>query len=1170
MTTPITNDFVPSEISNTMRDESINYLEIKIPYSRNIRMPYYGYFITLKIFIDKVKNDSLIKFNVLSARTFGKEHPDYELIKGNMPVIIPSVIYRDLNEDEKGKGIKKRKENVSQLNGLWCVDIDVKEAKYDKYGKIEKESENINIDLKTILENDPYTLVSFKSFGGKGYAVLIYCEGINLSNSLEFYYSIEKYFKDTYNIIIDPARKNVNGLRYLTHDEDLFYNPNPKHFTWDDIKRDFTRKGTSQIKSEDSIHSSNYSVEVPESAEDWQNAINTVINYEVPPWETYAECLKIATIVPPFYFKQLCDRFHYKSSWNLHGENTTVFKGEDLKRFKNLVKHKGIRFIRDEKVKEVKKIIDLKNNDEIVKEFKLYDPISQKGFSNLHLLNQQISTFDYSNEGIQLLDDQFLGHYADFLIEVAKERKIHLWQVPAGGGKTELIKQLAKKYRVLVAIPTIAIIRNKFENDITYKDDFKFCYDENRIEAQLRSKKLNGKGYSIVSTIDQLSYMKDIESFASYFDFIIIDESHELTLSSYRLKCTGKLISNLLNYAKYLQSPTYKIDHEVTPPASLILMTGTPCGEQQLLGKENVRVTKFLPKKEKFINIIACDNRKHTFNVFVKKLLEILQDKKSLVFIPCNLGEIFINALMEFVGCEDFMIYSKNQSKSKNAKYVDENSLIPDHIKVVFGTRSAGCGLDFNNTDKKVSVLFPEMEISACIEQYISRFRKVDVDAYLFVQTINEKGQEFDFGFDYDFTKPYEYEIDEFDFENKNLAYSNSKNAEVFGKSGAEMETLNDNFVFDNGIIKQNKIENQRLIYSKMYYKIKHYEIGLKRHERMLYQLCGGLMRLNYKINLFKANLLTDNEEVSEDFRKLIGGVKFGLNLRLKEYFETLLPFAGISFKDWKYEPSEELKIDVESKTVTCPNFDAIKLVKKYLFKFFEIKESEEFIRKEMLFFDKFSEEILVKSNCDLEKRINFYKICTENKDVVVSLLDSIYEFWYNKSYNEIEVMEWRRNMTSRFLMNYFFDLDEKTQKYELKRFDDILGVLGNLKKKDNEIYFVPISKYDQLKSDVDILVSSFFKVETGKDDVFRKLEEFKVVKKSRISFDHIDEETLTEIKTKIKKNEGLYFSELRKLTVLDNGKEIDAFLKQFFIRVNRRRKRNNGIFETNYYLVEV
>lgn len=1170
MITTITNDFSPIEIDNTIPTESINYLEIEISYFQNRSSPYYGYPKTLQIFIDKVKYDTSIREDVLYGRLCGKGHPDYELIKINMPVIVPSVIYRDLDEDEKSEGIKKVKENVSRLNGLWCVDIDVKEAEYDKYGKIVKESENINIDLKTILENDPYTLVSCKSFGGKGYTAFFYCDGINLSNSLEFYFSIEQYFKDTYNIIIDPSRKNVNGLRILTSDENLFYNPKPKHFTWDGVKRDFKTKATTTKGADLSVFLNNNSISTLESSEDWQSVITTIINYNIPLWEGYQDCLSIATFVPPIYLEQLCAKFRYKTSWNLLGENTTVFKVENLKRLKNLAKQKGVWFRNDEKIKDVEKIIDLKDNVEIVKEFKLYSPISKKGTSNLHYLNHQISTFDYFNEGIQLLEGEYLGHYVDYLIEVAKERKIHLWQVPAGCGKTELIKQLAKKYRVLVAVPYIALIKSKFENDSTYKDDFKFCYDGNRIEAQLRSKKLNGKGYSIVSTFDQLSYVKDIESFASYFDFIIIDESHELTLSSYRLKCTGKLISNLLNYAKYIQNPTYKIDQDLTSHASLILLTGTPCGEQQLFGNENVKVTRFLPKIKKYINIIACDDRKHTFNMLVKKLQEILMDEKSLVFIPCNLGEIFIYALMGFVGCEDFMIYSKNHSKSKNVKYVDENSLIPDHIKVVFGTKSAGCGVDFNNNDKKVSVLFAEMEISAYIEQYISRFRNAKVDAYVFAQTKYEKGNEIDYGFDYNFTRPYEYEIDEFDFENKNLAYLNSKNTEVFGKSGAEMEILNDNFVFNNSIIKQNKVENQRLIFSRMYYMTKHYEIGLKKHERMLYPLCGGLMRLNYKINLFKANLLTDNDEVSEDFRKSIGRVKSGLDLKLKEYFETLLPFAGISFKDWKYESDEELKIDVESKTVTCPNFDAIKFVKKYLFKFFEIKESEEFIRKEMLFFDQFSEEILVKSKCNLEKRINFYKICIENKDVVVSLLDSIYEFWYNKSYNEVEVTEWKRNITSRFLMNYFFELDEKTQKDEIKRFDDILGVLGNFKKKDCEIYFVPISNYDQLKSDVSILVSSFFKLESGKDDVFRKLEEFKVVKKSRISFDHIDEEMLTEIKTKIKKKEGLYFSELRKLTVLDNGKEIDAFLKQFFIRVNKRRKRNNGIIETNYYLVEV
>lgn len=1168
MITTITNDFVPTEIVNTIPLESINYLDIEIPYFKNIRTPYYGYPKTLHFFIDKVKNDRSIREDVLAGRSCGKGHPDYEIWKKDMPVIVPSVIYRNLDDAEKSKGINKVKGNVSHLNGLWCVDIDVKEAEYDKYGKIVKKSENINIDLKTILENDPYTLVSCKSFGGKGYTSFLYCEGIDLSNSLEFYFSIEQYFKDTYNIIIDPSRKNVNGLRILTHDENLFYNPKPKHFTWDGVKRDFKTKVTTTKDTDLSFFLKNNSFDVIESSEDWKSIINTIKNYNIPLWEGYQGCLSIATFVPPFYFEQLCSKFRYKTSWNLIGKNTTVFKIENLNRLKNLAKQKGVRFRSDEKLKKVEKKGDFLNA-EIVNESKTQLSINQNDSGQLRLLANEISAFNYSNDGIQLKEGEYLGYYKDKLKIIARERIIHLWQVPAGFGKTELIKDFAKTYRVLVAVPIISIIRNKFENDITYKDDFKFCYDSGGIKAQLDSKKPNGRGHSIVSTFDQLSYINDISSIASRFDYIFIDESHELTLSYYRLKCTGKLITNLSNYATYLQNPIYKNEHEATPPASLILMTGTPCGEQQLLGIENVRLTRFLPKKNKKINLMVCGDREDTFNRFVKKLQEILSNENSLVFIPCNLGEIWIITLMELVGCEDYMIYSKNQSKTENAKFIDENSLIPENIKVIFGTKSAGCGLDFNNTDKKVSVLFYERLISAYIEQFISRFRKVDVDAFLFVQTKNAKGHEFDFGFDGNINKPYEYEFDEADFYYKKQAYLNSKNTEDFGKSGAEMEAWNDDFVLNGGISKQNEFENRRYTYSKMYHKTKQYEVSLEEHENKLYHLCGGLMRLNYEPKLIKTNYLHDNKEVSADFKKLRSSVILRKNLRLKRYFESLLPYAEISFKGWKFEVDKELKIEMELKTVMCPNLDEIKFIKKYLFKFFDLKPCESFIRNEMTYFNELSKCELIKFEKDLKLKIKFYKFCKDSKDVVISFIDSVYNFWFNKSYTEIEVLEWKKNMTSSFLVNNFFELDEKTQKNEIERFNEIFDVFGTIKREKKRFTFIPIRDYEQLKTDIDNTISLLFNLEPIKSDLFRKVEEFKGGKKKGISFDHMSEEMLTEIKTKMKKGEGLIISELKEMTGLDNGKEIDVFLKQFR-GVNKKRVRINKKQEMNYFIFEL
>lgn len=951
-----------------------------------------------------------------------------------------------------------------------------------------------------------------------------------------------KTFKDR--VLLDPSGNDITRVCYFNYDPNLYLNEEAKIWTKQEDVREYKRKSTFTSNVVDDVD------------------FPSLCCYEYEKGNSYKPSISLANTIS----------YHFgDKGYDLYRHILRKFPSEGLESYwKSALKKdrspsetvekflKQWGFLKQEKKVE----IITKNNETPLS-------INQNDSSVLQLLKKKISVFNNVHNGIQLNKDEYLGHYIDKIIDIIKERKIHLLQVPAGGGKTEMIKKVAKTNRVLVAVPTISIIRNKFENDITYKDNFKFCYGSKGIKADLDSKKLDGIGYSIVSTFDQLSYIHNIKEIDSYFDYIFIDESHELTLSYYRLKCTGKLITNLSNYAEYLQDPTNKKRHEVFPPASLILMTGTPCGEQQLFGKENVRLTRFLPKKNKSINIVLCGDKKHTFNSFVKKLQEILIAKNSLVFIPCNLGESYIEALMELVGCRDYMIYSKNQSKTENAKFIDEKSLIPENIKVIFGTKSAGCGLDFNNTEKKVSVLFSENEISAYIEQYISRFRKVDVGTYLFVQTIDAKGDEIDFDFDEDINKTYEYEFDETDYKNKKKAFFNSKNTEDFGKSGAEMEAWNDDFVFDYGVLKQNKLENQRYTYSKMYYKIKQYEIGLKQYEKNLYNLCGGLMRLNYELKLIESNLLSDDKKVEKDFKKEFTNVILRKNLRLKEYFEKLLPFAMISFKGWKYEIGQELKIEQESKTVTCPNFDHIKFVKRYLFKFFELKSCEEFIRTEMICLDEKSGKEILKSESVLENKIKFYQFCKNSKDIVVSFINSVYDFWFDQSYSEDEVLKWKREMTLRYLVNDFFELDEKTQKSEVRRFDEILNIFGTIKQKENRSTFIPISDYEQIKSDIDSAVCLLFKLKKDKNDVFLKLEQFKVNKKKRISFDHFGAEIITEIETKMKEDNGLRISELKKMTGLENGKEIDAFMKQFQW-VNKKRARINGKQETIYFKIEL
>lgn len=69
---------------------------------------------------------------------------------------------------------------------------------------------------------DKYSEAVFVSCTGRGFAVIV---KINPEKHLESFKFLEKYYKDTYSLVIDKACKDVSRPRYISHDPDLFSNP---------------------------------------------------------------------------------------------------------------------------------------------------------------------------------------------------------------------------------------------------------------------------------------------------------------------------------------------------------------------------------------------------------------------------------------------------------------------------------------------------------------------------------------------------------------------------------------------------------------------------------------------------------------------------------------------------------------------------------------------------------------------------------------------------------------------------------------------------------------------------------------------------------------------------------------------------------------------------------
>lgn len=96
--------------------------------------------------------------------------------------------------------------------------------------KLEKHSGFICIDIdnyedRTRIDQDEYTYSSFISTGGKGFAVICKCDP---SKHKESYNFLAEYYFTNFGITVDPAPKNVASCRFVSFDENLYFNEKSK------------------------------------------------------------------------------------------------------------------------------------------------------------------------------------------------------------------------------------------------------------------------------------------------------------------------------------------------------------------------------------------------------------------------------------------------------------------------------------------------------------------------------------------------------------------------------------------------------------------------------------------------------------------------------------------------------------------------------------------------------------------------------------------------------------------------------------------------------------------------------------------------------------------------------------------------------------------------------
>jgi predicted P-loop ATPase len=146
---------------------------------------------TLDSFLDSIK-DGKWQDAVLAVR-IAKDETEKDTAKGKLPMVTVSGHFKDKDRTVTG---------LIEHSGFIAVDID----------NLSKEE----IDtVRAKLEGDIYTYAMFVSCSGKGMCVIVKIDGARHQDAFD---GLSEYYYKNYDVVIDPACRNVNRTRFVSYD----------------------------------------------------------------------------------------------------------------------------------------------------------------------------------------------------------------------------------------------------------------------------------------------------------------------------------------------------------------------------------------------------------------------------------------------------------------------------------------------------------------------------------------------------------------------------------------------------------------------------------------------------------------------------------------------------------------------------------------------------------------------------------------------------------------------------------------------------------------------------------------------------------------------------------------------------------------------------------------
>ena len=158
----------------------------------------------LDMIIRAIKNNANIQ-SITEAVRAETDKDKKRALKNNLPAVTLSAEFDGAHKAE----------NVVALSGLMQIDID------------ELPSGETWETMREKIASDPFVLLSFRSPSDKIKAVVRYdttgAEQLTTAEKIErhrrYFYALDEYFKNTYNVQLDANTKDVSRLCFLSHDD---------------------------------------------------------------------------------------------------------------------------------------------------------------------------------------------------------------------------------------------------------------------------------------------------------------------------------------------------------------------------------------------------------------------------------------------------------------------------------------------------------------------------------------------------------------------------------------------------------------------------------------------------------------------------------------------------------------------------------------------------------------------------------------------------------------------------------------------------------------------------------------------------------------------------------------------------------------------------------------